>query len=68
MSDVGIIILGVVLAVVGYLIERFFTGVIATLGKITLIVGVLIFVIGFILLAYHLVSANLMILPQIMLA
>lgn len=66
MSDVGLIILGAILAVVGYLVERFFAGIISTLGKIVLIVGVLIFVIGFILLVVHLVSANLMILPQLL--
>ena len=68
MSDVGLIILGAVLAVIGYCLERFFTGIISVLGKITLIVGVVIFIIGFILLVVHLVGAELMILPQIMLA
>jgi len=68
MSDVGLIILGAVLAVIGYCLERFFTGIISVLGKITLIVGVVIFIIGFILLIVHLVGAELMILPQIMLA
>ena len=68
MSDVGLIVVGIVLAVIGYCVERFFTGIISTLGKVVLIVGVVLFIIGIILLAVHLVGANLMILPQLMLA
>jgi len=64
MSDVGLIIAGIIIAVVGYLIERYTTGVFNTLGKIVLIVGVVIAIIGFILLAVHLVGAELLILPQ----
>ena len=66
MSDVGLIIIGVVLAIVGYCVERFFTGIISTLGKIVLIVGVVLFIIGFILLAVHLIGAELLILPQLL--
>ena len=68
MSDVGLIILGIVLAVIGYLVSRFFTGIISTVGKIVWIVGVIIAIIGIVLLIAHLVSAELMILPQNMLA
>ncbi len=66
MSDVGLIIVGVILAVVGYIVERSFAGVISTLGKIVLVVGVILFIIGFILLAVHLVGAELLILPQML--
>ncbi len=65
MSDVGLIILGIVLAVIGYLVERFFTGIISTLGKIGLVVGVVIFVIGLVLLVVHLVGAALLTLPML---
>ena len=65
MSDVGLIILGVVLAIIGYLVERFFTGIISTVGKIVWIVGVVIAIIGVVLLIAHLVSAELMILPML---
>ena len=68
MSDVGLIIAGIIIAVIGYCIERFTTGIFSTLGKIALIVGVVIAIIGFVLLAVHLVGAELLILPQIMLA
>jgi hypothetical protein len=66
MSDVGLIILGIVLAVIGYLVERFFQGIISTIGKIVWIVGVIIFIIGIILLIAHLVTAELMILPTML--
>jgi hypothetical protein len=65
MSDVGLIIVGIILAVIGYCIERYTTGILSTLGKIALIVGVVIAIIGFVLLAVHLVGAELLILPQI---
>ena len=68
MSDVGLIIVGIVLAVIGYCVERFFTGIISTLGKLVFIVGVVLFVIGLVLLVVHLISTELMILPQLMLA
>ncbi len=64
MSDVGLIIAGIIIAVVGYCLERWTTGLLSTLGKIVLIVGVIIAIIGFILLAVHLVGAELLILPQ----
>ena len=64
MSDVGLIIAGIIIAVIGYLVERFTTGLLSTLGKIVLIVGVVIVIIGFILLAIHLVGAEMLILPQ----
>ena len=66
MSDVGLIILGIVLAVVGYLVQRFFTGIISTVGKIVWIVGVIVAIIGVILLLVHLISAELMILPHML--
>ena len=64
MSDVGLIIIGIILAVVGYLVKIYTTGLFSTLGKIVMIVGVVIAIIGFILLAVHLVGAELLILPQ----
>jgi hypothetical protein len=64
MSDVGIIIFGIVLAVIGWLVERHFQGIISTIGRIVWIVGVLIFIIGIILLAYHLIVGALVILPS----
>ena len=64
MSDVGLIIAGIVIAVVGYLVKIYTTGLFSTLGKIVMIVGVVIAIIGFILLAVHLVGAELLILPQ----
>jgi hypothetical protein len=57
MSDIGLIIVGIVLAVIGYCLERFFTGIISTLGKVTWIVGVVLFIIGFILLIVHLIGS-----------
>ena len=66
MSDVGLIIAGIVIAVIGYLVERFTTGLLSTLGKIVLIVCVVIVIIGFGLLAVHLVGSELAILPQML--
>jgi hypothetical protein len=66
MSDVGLIIAGVIIAVIGYCVERFTTGIFSTLGKIALIVGVVIVFIGIILLAVHLIGAELLILPQML--
>ena len=64
MSDIGLIIAGIVIAVIGYLVERFTTGLLSTIGKIVLIVGVVIVIIGLILLAVHFIGAELAILPQ----
>ena len=63
MSDVGLIILGIVLAVIGFLVERLFAGIISTVGRVLWVVGVVIALIGLVLLIAHLVASELLILP-----
>ena len=47
--SLGLFIAGIIVAVIGYLLERFTTGILSTLGKIVLIVGVIVAIIGLIL-------------------
>lgn len=66
--SLGIIILGVILAVIGYVLDIKTTGPLNTLGKILLFVGIIIAVIGIILLLIGLVGVALAFLPIVMLA
>ena len=47
--SLGLFIAGIIVAVIGYLLERFTTGILSTLGKIALWVGVIVAIIGLIL-------------------
>ena len=44
--SLGIFIVGIIVAVIGYLLERFTTGILRTLGKVILWVGVIVAIIG----------------------
>lgn len=57
MADgLGLIIVGIVLAVIGYLLNKLTTGLLKTLGYIGLVVGAVIAFIGFVILLVGLVA------------
>ena len=64
--SLGILIAGIIIAVLGYCLERFTSGLLATLGKIMVIIGVVIAIIGLILILLDIAGVALMTLPPML--
>ena len=59
--SLGLFIAGIIVAVIGYLLERKTTGVLSTLGTIALWVGIIVAIIGLFLLLLGLAGVSLLI-------
>ena len=59
--SLGLFIVGIIIAVIGYLLERRTTGLLSTLGTICLWVGAIVAIVGLILLLLGLAGVSLLI-------
>lgn len=60
---VGLLIFGIILAIVGYVLERKTTGVLSTLGTIFLWIGVLVAIVALIIILLGIAGISLAFLP-----
>lgn len=63
MSYIGLLILGVILAIIGYVLERKGPGPFSTVGTILFWIGVILAIVGAILLGLALAGVSLLVLP-----